>query len=362
MTSSRYHPIFFLTIATVVIIWARSASGQVPVTNGLILHLDAQDPNGNGSPVSHQDNIESWVDKSGMGNDVTAPVASPRYNTVDTINGNNVVSFEAGFNALQKINVNGLGTGDQPFTAFVVMRATQVQGNERIFDLLSVPPPISSSGNRNGFWYGPNVPNGTPRFGVWFGQERQHDTFAWNSEPNVLEVSYQGSQNIKGYFNGVLDLDANFDGTFDGFSNTPALTLGQHFGYNTFENDPNQSILDQAGTYYNGVLGDFVMFNRVLTDEERGEVGDFLGDKYGIPTSYIAECMTAACAWNSEASGDWHLRKNWEPSKFPTRRRNQPSWAARLLSLAPSSRTSTSRSIVSSSIIRIPTPWPAGAT
>ena len=276
--------VLFSTVCT----WSSSAAADdLPVTDGLFLWLDAADPFDSGTTPVNGSFIDIWFDKSGEGNDVSANFGGLPTLLEDAINGQPAINF-FGADGLDREMVNGLAPGDTPFTAFTVMRADVDNGNERLWELVSGKAEPGFAGPRSdidaiGFWYGFQS-DGHVKLGIHFQEEARSDTLDWDGDPHILEVQYKGNREWQHFHDGGggeggQDADDDGSGTytrFDGFPDPEGarLSIGNHYQHPALNVD------------YVGDMGDIIMYDRVLTDEERTQVGLFLENKYGIDTAY----------------------------------------------------------------------------
>jgi|ERR1700719_1760063 len=206
----------------------------------------------NGSPVP------SWTDSSGNGNTVTqsTPLLQPTYNT-NILNGHPAVLFDGIQTVLENLSPSGFPVGTSaPFTMFMIVNTSDV-----------------SSQLRTSFQFG--NPIGDHAAMIWLnvqtltytdsGINNQNDSFGLlNASTFYLPaMTYDGSI-FTGYLNGVL-------GVTNG-------SLQVDLSYGTLE--VGASV--EGSLYWQGYIAEIVLYNRVLTLQERYGVQLGLGTKYGL--------------------------------------------------------------------------------
>ncbi|MEE2707751.1 MAG: DUF1553 domain-containing protein [Planctomycetota bacterium] len=247
-------------------------------TDGLVLWLDASDPDGDGLPENDPDDgtkLSRWNDKSGRGNHVEQQAAGrqPSYRHT-AFNDRPAIQFQ-GQSLLQVAGLSGLRPGDQPLHGVLVMRAKMVPAhpNPRLLDLRSDHKKIPAAARR-GFWVGYQQ-NGRNRLGIAYGDEGQARSVLWDGKTNLLEVVYEGGGRWAQYRNAVLDGSGVFAGrTFLGFREKICLAIGQHYGF------------EQINTFYVGELAEVLLYSRVLSNVEQNALGVYLSRKYQLDTAY----------------------------------------------------------------------------
>jgi len=237
------------------------SSGDMPT--GCILWLDANDIQGDGTPTSDGAPVTAWADKSGSGvnasngGDPTAVVFSD--GTINNraavrLDGNDWIPTDTTIDAAVRPDV----------TIFVVYDYRSVAGDDCLW------------GQENGGWdrfalmnhgVGPGVTHGGGMFGVP-AMGNAGIGFVIN-EVQMAEGVGSGSHVM---INGVQQ-GANF--TMAGSAGGPA---------NAFSIGSQQA---GGGTWATPMdVAEVLVFDRVLTSEERNKVGGYLAGKYGIASSY----------------------------------------------------------------------------
>lgn len=224
--------------------------GQPPVTNGLVLRLDAD----NG--VTTDGNlVTGWNDLSNSGNNLTS-TGNPQLVT-GGLNGRNIIALDGDGDSLQRLsNITGLPTGNSDRTVFVVAN-------------------YDSVGN-GGFTYGQNsrgkafglIVNGSGNLGVqgWgSAADKITNTSGTNQGWLVHSVKLQAGT-LTQYKNGTLiDTDP---ATFN--TNLSKLLIGAELDGSPFLNMDMASVL---------------VFNRALSEAEQQQIENYLQQRYFGSTS-----------------------------------------------------------------------------
>ena len=219
----------------------------MPVTSGLKLWLDASD----GSTIvsDGSGNIQQWSDKSGSGNHATQPTAGERPTLASTaLNGKPAVRFDGSDDGLVIADSLSLG---RPYTVFIV---------DQYYDT----PHGRTLQSRDTNWLA----------GKW-GDRNAHYAQGWVYEPGagnhstaIGEAIGNTSANGSRYY---------LDGTHVSTGIGPSASPGRLGFVGEGQSSGEQSKADVA---------EVLVFDRVLTKGERHDVGYYLGQKYGLATSY----------------------------------------------------------------------------
>ncbi len=228
---------------------------SVPISDGLVLHLDANSIAG----VSDGNPISLWTDLSGVGNHATQTTAGiqPVYDAIAAdFNGMPVIHFD-GSDDWMTLPSTTVSVGS--FTAFAVAKYDHTSSNQYI-----MAGQDGGGDDRIRFAVDTSSP-------VVF--EYRAGTSAWRS----ITASADLQPHIFGM---TSDVEGFWDGTSVGTSgntsteNPTAFNLGS---YNRGQKD-----------FFAGDLAELIIYNRVLTSAEQNEVGVYLETKYGLDTSYAA--------------------------------------------------------------------------
>ena len=255
-------------------------AATVPVTDNLVLWLDASDVDGAGNNPVDGTSIGTtenpWVNKatgSSVGNAFTATElggTSPTY-----------VATNASFNDLATVYFDGTSSG------LTIDHDTLLNATDGL-TVFIVGSRISGTGFR---WMQKGVGGGGGA-GDWFvspheglGVAFRYTSYSLTTDAHVLEGVYDPTS---GTYGGILDL-------LDGTACSSELFLSQAY------TNPNEGSLylgrryNPSGSqgYVDGDIAEILVYNTNLSESERQEVGYYLQTKYGIPGSYVPEPSVA---------------------------------------------------------------------
>ncbi|MBL9191582.1 MAG: fibronectin type III domain-containing protein [Opitutaceae bacterium] len=196
--------------------------------------------------------LTSWTDQSGLGNHATQTNASWKPDVMTgQLNGRSAVRFDGTNDSLNVPNILGSATAGE---AFVVLKTS------------GLAPAVN-----HGFWR-----MGTEFWGAaytlsngWVLDEFGSDT---RREIKVLPVAAT-SYHLYNVSSQAGEWVARFNGLV-GYSDQ-VNTVG-------FRSDP--SLGRSEADYFTGDMTEVVIFNRVLTPDERQSIGEYLTQKYALPT------------------------------------------------------------------------------
>lgn len=254
--------VFFIVLALLTVSSAGGQSG-VPVTAGLVRHYDAS------LIISRTtgDTVSTWPDMSSH-HDATAynnPTWQP-----DSINGLTAVRFDGIVNGpgnsqneyFQLGNLSALAAGQ----AFIVFKRTQTPGTD--------------NWDHSGLWrfgtdLAAHVPApGTPPAIIYdsFGSNLRKNSIHIVGEPQWTEGVIYSAASAYGRWKNVL----NGVELYSTMSNTVAFDSNALLG------------TSRLGTHttFSGDIAEFLLYDRVLTEEEENTVGSYLAFRYDIATSY----------------------------------------------------------------------------
>jgi hypothetical protein len=226
----------------------------LPVTDGLVIHLDA------GSIAGFADGalIDIWPDISGRDNNATQPMAGnqPIYvASSPNFNGNSVVRFD-GTDDWMALPSTSVTVGS--FTVFAVAKFNYTENNQYIMN------------GQDG--------SGNDRIRFEWDNTQAEPVFEYRAgSSGWLAVTAPGDTGLH-----VFAITSTVEGFLDGVSlgttantsneNPTAFNIGS---YNRGEKD-----------FFNGELAEFVVYNRVLSSDEITQVNNFLAIK---TTQYVAK-------------------------------------------------------------------------
>jgi hypothetical protein len=315
-----------MVISLLMPVWIAAparAVGPGDVDTGLLLWLDASDPDNDGDDGNNPANestATSWLDKSGQGNDanILSGQDAPIYVTQSNINNIPAFRFRGLGYTVPQSGPNGPDydpncdfVDNDPFTegcqweqwfdgqeVFEVpevdIRAS-VRPDVTIFSVYRATTPPAQVN-----WWDPP----TPLLGVW-GQ----DNGAWDRF--FIAAGFQGAQNgvvglgptetgyrIDGAGNQTTRLVTTvYDGNMSGGVNTGALNASQvyfdgalveEFTDSTHATDASANFrvgFDGNDSWFDGDIAEIIIYDRILSAAELSDVTDYLADKYGIVTA-----------------------------------------------------------------------------
>ena len=276
-------------IAAVVLACAATSQAS-PVTSGLVLWLDANDLDGDGSAEGTGESgltgsaVNTWDDKSTNDNDVTQATATnqPAYDTAGGLNGKPLVRFDGTDDHLFRTDALGI-TGNPAITVFIVATNVTDGGTQDIrFVQLGGDGSVDPSGktiafsndsswrfnNGNRVFANDPMDDGSPHIGVW-------------RVAAGLDYDVAGRE----FF-----LDSNTpatrtDGAMNGSLDAPneATSVGGKWV-------KNYGSLASPTEFLPGDIAEILIYNRKLNDTEMTQVGLYLGDKWGV--NYVPEPAT----------------------------------------------------------------------
>ncbi len=246
-----------------------------PVTDGLILHLDANTING----LSDDDNVEEWLDRSGEENHASQTNApeQPVYKT-NILNGLPVVRFD-GNDILEIPSSESLNFTDPGLTIMTVFQPLSLQDEER---------PMIRKDNQFQLGLFPddgiirNLIN-TDDVSGWVIDN--DEDFDWE-EQNAHIYGFTWDGNDLRHFVDADQIGDDAEVAGDIIPNANPLLIGGE---------------DPDGRRINADIGEILIFNRSLTPAERNEVENYLFVKW------FGEKRT----WYSYINGDWENPDTW---------------------------------------------------
>jgi hypothetical protein len=232
--------------------WGLQSILPTTVTNptripNLSLWLDATDPNGNGTLPSNNDVITSWKDKSGSSNHLSG-LNSPRW-----------LSSPPRMSMTGTAYFTGSGPTSYNMTAFFVY----IDANSSCAPTYTANDPVNT--------------DITGIFANCIGTTYIQASYGWSTQPstipknvvNLLVLQYNSafnSNNVKVYLNGALNMTTSSAP----FTRT-SFTLGR------------RRTEYMQGSYYEALF-----YNSFLTDNQRKQVENYLGMKWGISSSSLS--------------------------------------------------------------------------
>ncbi|MBO94294.1 MAG: hypothetical protein CMI32_05275, partial [Opitutales bacterium] len=240
--------------------------GGAPFSNtslpGLIMWMDGNDPNGDGTPETITANVTAWNDKSVDARHSTWKRGNPQF-MANKLNGLGVIDFD-GNDGLGQTN-KSMYNDTANFTMFAVSRYTGWDC-ERV---------IASRDNWNWLFAG----HGQyyvriAHFGGWGGRLTALESPATqdNNDWHIYEVTHNNSDKGNYWLDAVKVL-TDTTGSGDTTYRPKKMRFG---GYRTNQEESQCQIAE------------FLTFDRVISEEERLKVEGYLGRKWGLDTTMFA--------------------------------------------------------------------------
>ena len=225
---------------------------------GLLLWLDASDPNGNGTVPTNGTTFTTWTDKSGKGSNATA---------------NSAVTYSStGFNSKPSFTFDN--------TKWFTGNITDTNSTISVFALCSMSSSSTASARVIGFSNGAGVNdyNNSSFFGFlrqsntglgpYRGGTYQSNNPAAYSTPLLWECWFDGTNMYSTVQNGASTV-----------LNTTANSGAFGISFYNVGNNPNTA--DTNGPFY-GYISEIVVYSTSLTQLDRQKVEGYLSWKWGL--------------------------------------------------------------------------------
>jgi hypothetical protein len=220
--------------------------------SGCQLWLDGADPAGTGV-VPSAGTLSSWADKSGLGNNTTAPTGRHPTLTLNSLNSLSVMTFSGGQNLTGNISLGGT-----TFTQFALYSNSAVTVGQAYMDSSDGPVGKLCAQNGGGNQFQPGFAYGST-FQTGGGYRLVSTNCTNPGSSSTVSVWFNGTnQNISGW---------NFYG-----SPTTAIT----------------SVTIGARkdlVYFSGRIAEIIVYNVALTSTQQQQIEGYLAQKWGILSS-----------------------------------------------------------------------------
>lgn len=238
--------------------------GQLPVTDNLVLWLDASQLNLD-NDLDNEDPVATWEDQSGEGNDATqlTPANQPTY-IEDGLNGKPAISFN-GINQWLDV-ANFVDALDQPFYFSIIWKIHPDADNSRHFaiDGLTSSDRLVVLANENDIT-GVDTNN---NIAIWAG-----GSSVGYVRPTPFDDTPHGWLMTSAIFDGD-DSELFEDGIFKADGNPGGNPLNGFTIGSRFDNSE----------FLHGYISEIIVYDRALSDAEIYLVDKHLADKYDIDT------------------------------------------------------------------------------
>lgn len=283
---------YFVLVSLIGLVPAVVSAGVVNDAS-LVLHFDAQDLDADGVTNDNPSNgaaISAWNDLSSNTHDLDNATGIPTYRVGTGPNALNYVEFDRnGGSADERLFTTDsitapqmLGTTKKTFSTFMVIR---YHSGVLYWDWRPSGPNRYSAEGNNRLDFPPSIFNGT--VSGWSSTLTTGGA-DWHLLEYVADINDTANPNlndadgvVKVYLDGVLVKIAGMNANVISDLATKPLHIG---GYSGGTNSLS-AVVDFA---------EIAHYNKALSDTERGQVGSFLADKYGLTTTYVPEPATLA--------------------------------------------------------------------
>ncbi|RAV22266.1 hypothetical protein DQG23_04765 [Paenibacillus contaminans] len=235
--------------------------GPGGVTNGLQLWLHP----GEGIAVGNNQPVNKWEDQSLSGNDATVSSTGkkPMYkdNSANNVNFNPVVEFDG--ETYLDLQLAKLPTGTGPRTIIGIGQPNDIAGNRYI---------VSWGSPANGAGMGIASLSGKGAFVGWNNNDLYTDNNFWKvGIPDEIFVTYDASR-MATLYSKMKTIEGPVSKNWN--TGSTAAKLGSSLA---------------GGEFWNGTIGDVIVYDRALTDQERLKVSSYLAIKYGysLDSNYV---------------------------------------------------------------------------
>ncbi|MGE4514408.1 MAG: discoidin domain-containing protein, partial [Chryseobacterium sp.] len=208
-----------------------------------------------------------WLDQSGSNNHMIQAdsIKRPIYlNTTSAVNFNPVLSFNGSNNELTDINgIFGTSTNNNA-AAFVVSSVKTVQNSSIFFEIVKNQSNTDTQFNLHAPW----------------GDNKMY----WDSGPNRIETAWGGDVNTPYIWTGWNNASLSPNKTSlrrNGTEIISGTTMNSYSG----QNKPMYIGSTGGGSFYNGKMGEVIIFPTALSAQDRIRVESYLAFKYGITLS-----------------------------------------------------------------------------
>jgi hypothetical protein len=251
-------------------------------TNNLQLWLDA-----NTQVDTNNNNVTGWHDRSGRGNDLTQLFSGTNPSVKNnSINFNSTLEFNDTSDRLGSSNINNFPTTE--ITQFLVFQRQNPNRSEAYFSYATA----DSSNEFLLFHSGSQTE-------VTINNSSRNVNSKVENDPVILAVDWQAGTGAGNLYNNGRSF--GFTGSTSAITSTGTIVLGEEQDSLGDGFDSNQAFLGQ--------IAENIVYNRVLTFQERQRVESYLAIKYGTtidqttPTNYLSS--DGSIIWNATTAGNY---------------------------------------------------------
>jgi hypothetical protein len=258
----RYHHHFFAVLACLASIAAPSFAVILAPTDlpGVRLWLDGNDVDGDGvAEGAGETYTTTWVDKSGLSNNFTAPGVAPT-RSLGAQGGKDVFSFNGSTQYFAGPAV--LTGGDDTYTYFAVFNSNTASGFRSVYEQAGPGGSARSAILQE---------NGTNLYGFNGESNDRHNLVPLNvGSTHVMAMMVDNALNPNNIR--VVDNGVSYAGTT---SNPAALNVGTAGATVGRKQQVN-------GEYWSGTIAEIIVYDRVLTGMEQSDVSAYLAGKWAV--------------------------------------------------------------------------------
>ncbi len=253
-------------------------SGLTDVDN-LLIWLDANDPDGDGTPGGSLDpgasGTATWVDKApdATAHDASQDTTSKQPTLVsNALNSLPVVRFDGG-DSLTFSSVPAHAAGNN--TVIAVAKSNDTSGEERIINFQQ------DAGSRNGLRY--------------VNDQAHYLQGASFSEVIASNAGVTSFHIISGRYDGLAPLNEKRAIFVDSAS---AAHADNGSGVNASVNNGYVGSYNNTGSYLQGDIAELLVYDRALSEWELNRVGYYLQDKWGIESTFVVPEPATLLIWS----------------------------------------------------------------
>ena len=271
-----------ILVISAVIVFSGNTQAALPVTDGMVMHLDADSITG----MADGAGIATWSDLSGAGNDATQAEADsqPTYVASNpSFEGHPTVRFD-GTNDWMDLPSTTCNVGS--FTLFAIAQYSRTDSNQYIV----AANDNSSTANRLRLCIDTKAVEDVPQF-------------LWRAGSSSWKVVITEADLDVHVFGETSDMEGFLDGVSVGTSSNTSTLAPDRFNIGSF----NRGEKD----FFSGDLAELVVYDHVLTAEEIASVSDYLALKWS--TSYVTDPNPA----DGQTNVDFDVTLQWNGTPDP---------------------------------------------
>lgn len=264
--------------------WGVSMTDTIPLTDNLVLWLDAQDVKGDGSMPLNNDYVDTWVDKSigTNSNAVSSGSSRPQFKRgginglpslyFDGVNDYMSIPYDASLNPSSLTIMTVLQVKDTPLASDGYILSASNHTAKKGFDIFLF---LDTGKMNTRFWTGEVIDDGLMSGG--YIQQNEGAIVTWMAPDNYKRVYIGGA--TKKYHSVGFTANATSDTYVGRYS-------------------------ESANYYYRDMIGEIIMYSSVLSNSNRVKMETFLADKWGIRHE-VPRTIGGLAAWYDAVDNDF---------------------------------------------------------